>query len=75
MFRLENMNTQIGGRSRLANAGLFLIFIGLFISVIYAVMCRLDDSAQQLSDFAFAVLGVSVQLFGLGLVIWKNRPP
>jgi len=46
--------------------------IGLFIAVFYAVMCRYDDSAHQLSDFAFVVLGVSFQLVGLGLIIWKK---
>ncbi len=67
------MNAQDGGRSRpVAIAGLLLLLIGLFIAVFYAVMCRYDDSAHQLSDSAFVVLGISVQLFGLGLVIWKK---
>ena len=67
------MNTQSSGRSRpIATGGLFLLFIGLFLAVVYAVMCRYDDSVHQLSDFAFVVLGVSVQLAGLGLIVWKK---
>jgi hypothetical protein len=67
------MNAQSEGRSRpIAIGGLVLLFIGLFIAVFYAVMCRYDDSAHQLSDFGFVALGISVQLFGLGLIIWKN---
>jgi hypothetical protein len=67
------MNTQSGGRSRpIVTAGLFLLIIGLLLAVFYAVICRYDDSAHQLSDFAFVVLGVSVQLLGLGFIIWKK---
>ncbi len=67
------MNAQSEGRFRpAAIAGLVLLFIGLFIAIFYAVMCRYDDSAHQLSDFAFVALGISVQLFGLGLVFWKK---
>ncbi len=70
------MNAQDDGRSRLvAMAGLFLLLIGLFIAVFYAVMCRYDDSAHQLSDFAFVVLGLSVQIAGLGLIIWQRMSP
>lgn len=67
------MNTQSDGRSQpIVFGGLFLLMIGLFLAVFYAVMCRYDDSAHQLSDFAFVVLGVSVQLVGLGFIIWKK---
>ena len=67
------MSTQNGRRSRpMATAGLFLLMIGLFIAIFYAVTCRYDDSAHQLSDFAFVVLGVSLQLVGLGFIIWKK---
>ncbi len=67
------MNAQSESRSRLMPiAGLVLLLIGLFIAVFYAVMCRYDDSAHQLSDFAFVALGISVQLVGLGLIIWKK---
>jgi hypothetical protein len=68
-----NMNTQSGGRTRpIATAGLFLLIIGLLLAVFYAVMCRYDDSAHQLSDLAFVVLGISLQLAGLGFIIWKK---
>ena len=67
------MNTQSGGRSRpIVTAGLFLLMIGLLLAVFYAVMCRYDDSAHQLSDFAFVALEISLQLFGLGLIVWKK---
>ena len=67
------MNAQSGWQSQsIAISGLVLLLIGLLIAIFYAVTCRYDDSAHQLSDFAFVVLGVSVQLFGLGLVIWKK---
>jgi protein-S-isoprenylcysteine O-methyltransferase Ste14 len=67
------MNTQSDGRPRpIATAGLLLLAIGLLLAVFYAVMCRYDDSAHQLSDFAFVVLGVSLQLVGLGFIIWKK---
>jgi hypothetical protein len=67
------MDAQSGDRSRpIATAGLFLLVLGLLLAVFYAVMCRYDDSAHQLSDFAFAVLGVSVQLMGIGFIIWKK---
>ena len=70
---MTDMNTQSGGRSRpLATAGFLLLFVGLFIAVVYAVMCRYDDSAHQLSDLAFVVLGLSVQVAGLGFIIWKK---
>ncbi len=70
---MTNMSSQSDGRSRpVAVAGLFFLFIGLFIAVVYAVLCRYDDSAHQLSDFAFVVLGISVQLMGLGIIIWKK---
>jgi len=73
-LEMMDMNAQNGDRSRpVATAGLFLLLIGLLIAIFYAVMCRYDDSAHQLSDFAFVVLGVSLQLVGLGFIIWKNR--
>jgi len=68
------MNAQSEGRSRpIATAGLVLLFIGLLIAIFYAVMCRYDDTAHQLSDFAFVVLGISLQLVGLGLIITQVR--
>ncbi len=68
------MNGESRGQSRpIAIAGLVFLLIGLFIAIFYAVMCRYDDSAHQLSDFAFVLLGVSVQLVGLGLIIWKKQ--
>lgn len=68
-----DMNVQNGGRSRpIATAGLILLIIGLLLAVFYAVMCRYDDAAHQLSDFAFVALGISLQLFGLGLIVWKK---
>ncbi len=67
------MNAESHGQSQpKAVAGLVLLLIGLFIAVFYAVMCRYDDSARQLSDFAFVALGISVQLVGIGLIIWKK---
>ncbi len=67
------MNAQDDGRSRsVAIASLVLLLIGLFIAVFYAIICRYDDSAHQLSDLAFVVLGMSVQLTGLGLIIWQR---
>ncbi len=67
------MNAQSGGRSRpIAIGGLVLLLIGLSIAVFYAVQCRYDITARQLSDLTFVVLGVSVQLLGLGLIIWKK---
>ncbi len=67
------MNAENRGQSRpLAIGGLIFLLIGLFIAVFYAIMCRYDDAAHQLSNFAFVALGISLQLFGLGLIIWKK---
>ncbi len=67
------MKTQSGSQPRpIATAGLILLIIGLLLAVFYAVMCRYDDAAHQLSDFAFVALGISLQLFGLGLIVWKK---
>lgn len=67
------MNAQNGGRSqRVATAGLVLLLIGLLIAVFYAIECRYDVASRQLSDLTFVALGVSLQLFGLGLIIWKK---
>ena len=67
------MNDQSGGSSRhIATAGLVLLLIGLLIAVFYAVECRYDIASRQLSDQTFVILGVSLQLFGLGLIIWKK---
>ncbi len=52
--------------------GYALLLIGLFIAVFYAVMCRYDVEAKQLSDLTFVVLGVSVRLVGLGLIISRK---
>jgi len=52
--------------------GYALVLVGLFIAVFYAVMCRYDAEAMQLSDLAFVILGVSVQLVGLGLLVSRR---
>jgi drug/metabolite transporter (DMT)-like permease len=65
------MNAQSRSQSQHI-AGLVLLLIGLFIAVFYAIQCRYDIDTRQLSDLTFVVLGVSVQLLGLGLIIWKK---
>ena len=66
--------TQERKQSRsIAIAGLVLMFIGLLIAVFYAVLCRYDVDTRQLSDLTFVVLGISVQLLGLGLIFWKKQ--
>ena len=70
--RWANMNAQSSGQSQRI-AGLVLLLIGLFIAVFYAVQCRYDVASRQLSDLTFVVLGVSLQLLGLGLIVWKNK--
>lgn len=59
--------------SRRSLLGLLLLLVGLFIAIFYAIQCRYNSSSLQLSDLAFVVLGISVQLVGLGLLIWKNK--
>jgi len=67
------MNDQSGASSRrMATAGLVLLLIGLLIAVFYAIECRYDVASRQLSDQTFVVLGVSLQLFGLGLIVWRK---
>jgi protein-S-isoprenylcysteine O-methyltransferase Ste14 len=67
------MNAQSRDQSqRIAMAGVFLLLVGLLIAIFYAIQCRYDIATRQLSDQTFVVLGVSLQLVGLGLIIWKK---
>jgi hypothetical protein len=52
--------------------GMVLLLIGLLIAIFYAVQCRHDIASLQLSDFTFVVLGISLQLMGLGVLICKK---
>ncbi len=52
--------------------GLALLLVGLWLAIFYAIQCRYNSASLQLSDLAFVVLGVSVQLVGLGLIIWRK---
>ncbi len=53
--------------------GLLLLLVGLFIAIFYAIQCRYNAASLQLSDLAFVVLGISVQLVGLGLIIRAHK--
>jgi hypothetical protein len=55
-----------------ASLGVVLLIVGLLIAVRYAVLCRGDIDIYQLGDFALVMMGVSIQLLGLGLIIWKK---
>jgi hypothetical protein len=52
--------------------GMSLLLVGLLIAIFYAIQCRYNIASLQLSDFAFVVLGISLQLVGLGVLIWKK---
>jgi hypothetical protein len=67
------MTSQIGRFQHLDISGLLLLLIGLFIAIFYAVLCRYDSAIHQLSDLTFVVLGISLQLVGIGLILWKKR--
>jgi len=56
----------------IAVLGVVLLIVGLFIAVRYALLCRGDIDIYQLGDLALAIVGVSIQLLGLGLIIWKK---
>jgi hypothetical protein len=57
----------------IAVLGVILLIVGLFVAVRYAVLCRGDIDIYQLGDFALVIVGMSIQLLGLGLIIiWKK---
>jgi hypothetical protein len=68
-----NMNSQSAKQFQsIAVLGLVFLVVGLFVSLRYAVLCREDIDIYQLGDFAMVIAGVSIQLLGLGLIIWKK---
>ena len=49
--------------------GIVLLILGLFLAIRYAFLCHDDIDIHQLSDLGFVIVGVSIQLLGLGLII------
>jgi len=49
--------------------GMVLLVLGLFVTIGTALIFRGDIDIYQVGDLGFVIVGVSIQLLGLGLII------